>query len=71
MTIRPGDMVRLAGEPPLHAIVIATSREAGYGLRSTVARRGHLIVEPLNGKLSRRNVRTGDVTTHWRRMRAR
>jgi hypothetical protein len=60
--IRPGDIVKLAGDVPLHAVVVATARDA-----PSLARRGHLIVEPLNGGLSQRDVRTGDVTGHWRK----
>jgi hypothetical protein len=69
MTIRPGDIVRLAGDTPLTAIVAATSREAGpwrYG--EHLPKRGHLSVMPINSGLAQRDVRTRDVATHWKRV---
>lgn len=55
-----GDIVRLAGDPPLHAIVVATSSDG--------ITRGHLIVQPLcGGSKQTRDVRTRDVVVSWRR----
>jgi len=73
MTIRPGDIVRLAGDIPLTAIVAATSREAARGAHEPrhLPKRGHLLVMPINSGHSQRDVRMRDVVTHWRRVRAR
>lgn len=60
--IRPGDMIRLRGTVPMHAVVLRTSRE---GLT-----RGHLRVRPVCAG-GERDVRTADVDAHWRKANGR
>lgn len=71
--IRPGDIVRLAGDPPLHALVVANYRDVVIVDRRRVKlpKRGHLMVKPLNRHNEWRDVRTRDVVAHWRRAKAR
>jgi hypothetical protein len=67
--IRPGDLVRLAGDVPLTGEVLRTSREG--------MTRGHLQVRPVCGDYRRlwgtagRDVLVRDVEAHWRRVRLR
>jgi hypothetical protein len=56
--VRPGDIVAVGADPPMHALVVKTSREG--------ITRGHLLVQPLCGHHSRRDVLIRDVHRHWR-----
>lgn len=66
---RPRDIVRV-GDPEfaLHAEIVKTSRDG----RAPLPRRGRLIVRPVAGGGARRverEVRTAEITAHWRRVR--
>lgn len=74
--IRPGDLVRLAGDVPLTGEVLRTSREG--------MTRGHLLIRPVCASTPRhrigarlaadaagRDVLVRDVEAHWRRVRSR
>lgn len=62
--IRPGDLIRLAGDVALTAEVLTTSREG--------ATRGHLLVRPVCRGHERvvRDVLVRDVVRHWPLARA-
>jgi hypothetical protein len=59
---RKGDMVRVGTEAPMHGVILATSRDG--------QRRGHLKIRTLCRQDDVRDVRTGDVTAHWRLVKA-
>lgn len=61
--IRKGDMVRVGATSALHGVVLKTSREG--------ATRGHLHVRPICRDVTGvRDVRTNEVTGHWRLVNA-